>query len=392
MTLATRSANRSPPMPTTSIQHPLIIMPSWLGDAVMATPALRLVRRHLPDATITALLRPGLDQLMAGTALLDHVHVARATGPLGQARVASLLRKHKHDAALLLPNSFATALTVWLARIPRRVGYARDGRGPLLTHTLHAPKRHDGSWAPIPAVEYYLDAAHAFLETASISAPQASKNPVTCAPGFGAPQASRLKAQDPPLLELATTDEQERAADELLHRGGVERGTPMAILNPGGNNPAKRWPPDRFAMLADHLAGEHALTVLINGSPAEAGLVDHIADLANSPVVRLPRLAVTIGSLKAVVRRCRIMVTNDTGPRHIAAAFGVPLVSLFGPTDHRWTTIPTHTGADEIVIIADPTLPESELANDHPERCAIDRITFDRVRDCVDMLLGSSRT
>jgi heptosyltransferase-2 len=358
-------------MPTTSIQHPLIVMPSWLGDAVMATPALRLVRQSVPNATITALLRPGLDQLMAGTTLFDRVHVARATGPLGPARVASLLRKNRHDAALLLPNSFATALTVWLARIPRRVGYARDGRGPLLTRKLHAPKRPDGSWAPIPAVDYYLDAAHAFLETASITPPQ----------------DSRLKTQDSPLLELATTGEQERAAGELLHHGGVEPGTPMAILNPGGNNPAKRWPPDRFARLANHLASEHGLTVLINGSPAEAGLVDHIADLAESPVVRLPRLGVTIGSLKAVVRRCRIMVTNDTGPRHVAAAFGVPLVSLFGPTDHRWTTIPA---AAESVLVADPSLPERELANDHPQRCAIDRITYDRVRETVDQILTSS--
>jgi heptosyltransferase-2 len=97
---------------------------------------------------------------------------------------------------------------------------------------------------------------------------------------------------------------------------------------------------------------------------------------------------VTIGSLKAVVRRAGLMVTNDTGPRHIAAAFGVPTVTLFGPTDPRWTTLPTLGGARRAEVVADPTLPEGEIADDHPDRCRIDRIGVERVQAAVEEVLG----
>jgi ADP-heptose:LPS heptosyltransferase len=107
--------------------------------------------------------------------------------------------------------------------------------------------------------------------------------------------------------------------------------------------------------------------------------------------VCLPELGITVGALKGIVRGARLMVTNDTGPRHIAAAFGVPLVSLFGPTDHRWTTIPTRPEGPEELLLADPTLPETELANDHPERCRIDRIGLEAVVRAVDLVAGGAR-
>jgi heptosyltransferase-2 len=187
-------------------------------------------------------------------------------------------------------------------------------------------------------------------------------------------------------MELATTPDEERAADDLLARANIPPGTPMALLNPGGNNPAKRWPPERFAALADHLAQRRNLTILINGSPAEADLVSAIAAAcrATQPP-QLPGLGINLGSLKALTRRCRLMVTNDTGPRHIAAAFGVPLISLFGPTDPRWTLIPTRAG--ETILTADPTLPETELAEDHPERCRIERIELSAVLEAADRAL-----
>jgi heptosyltransferase II len=105
--------------------------------------------------------------------------------------------------------------------------------------------------------------------------------------------------------------------------------------------------------------------------------------------VSLPDLGGSLGSLKALLAdpRCRLMVTNDTGPRHIAAAFGVPVVTLFGPTDPRWTTIPVRPGG-EAVLVADPTLPADEVADDHPERCRIERIEVERVIGAVEGLLG----
>jgi len=343
----------------------LVVMPSWVGDVVMATPTLRRLRDRFKGSFIGGLVRPGMDQLLAGTAFFDELHVERASGVMGPKFVAAKVRPRRYDTALLLTNSFSTALVVRLAGIPRRIGYDRDARGLLLTDRLEAPRRERGGWAPVPAVEYYLRLAERFL----------------LSPGS---EGAASPAGRVPPMELATTESEERSADDLLARAGIAPGARMALLNPGGNNPAKRWPVERFAALADYLAERHAMTVLLNGSPAEAELVGAIASACRiARPVQLPGLGINLGSLKAVIRRCRLMVTNDTGPRHIAGAFGVPLVSLFGPTDPRWTIIP----APEVVLKADPTLPESEVAEDHPERCRIERISLEAVVEGVETAL-----
>jgi heptosyltransferase-2 len=350
----------------------LVIMPSWVGDAVMATPALRLLRDSLPGAFIGGLVRPGIDELMAGSSFFDEVHVERARGVMGPKIVASRLRGRRYDTALLLTNSFSTALIARLAFIPRRIGYDRDGRGMLLTDRLDPPRRArpQRGWAPVSAVEYYLRAAGVAL-------------------GSG---VETMAAR----LELGVTEEQEAAGGDLLQRAGLEPGRAFMVLNPGGNNVAKRWGSERFAEVGRRLSESQGMAVVINGSPEEAALAEEVgAGIAGAdgssrvPVVLLPRMGVTIGSLKAVVRRASLMVTNDTGPRHIAAAFGVPTVALFGPTDARWTALPA--GTPEVVVVADPTLPAEMVADDYPERCRIDRIGVEEVVRAAETVMGVGR-
>ncbi|MBL8876796.1 MAG: glycosyltransferase family 9 protein [Phycisphaerae bacterium] len=342
----------------------LVVCPSWLGDCVMATPALKLLRENLPGAFIGGLVRPGMDELLAGVPFFDEVHVARSSGVMGPKFVAAKIRPRRYDTAVLLTNSFSTALIVRIAGIPRRVGYDRDLRGLLLTDRLVPPARNDGRRAAISAVTYYKP---------------------LIARTIGLPEGAFSQNETP--LSLCVTTSDVRAADAVFTRAGIDPASPRAILNPGGNNPAKRWPPDRFAQVARHLHQAHGLSIFLNGSPGESELVDQIADLAAVPCVRLPRLGITIGSLKAIVRGSALMVTNDTGPRHIAAAFGVPVVSLFGPTDPRWTTIPTPDGG-EWILVADPTLPESEVADDHPERCRIEGITLESVLEASERAIA----
>lgn len=347
----------------------LVVCPSWLGDVVMATPALRLLRDRLKGAFIGGLVRPGLDELLAGTDFFDELHVDRAQGVMGPKVVASKIRPRRYDAAVLLTNSFSTALVTRLAFIPRRIGYDRDSRGILLTERLKARKRpapHSG-YACVPAVEYYLHAAQCVLEPAN-------------------PEAATVTR---PRLELGTTAAQEEAGARLLESLGVPENVRPVILNPGANNVAKRWPADRFRALAEHLTRERGLTVLVNGSPAEAGLAEQVGGGLRG-AHNLPKAGVTLGSLKAVCRRARLMVTNDTGPRHIAAAFGVPTITLYGPTDPRWTTLPAHPlAAPRVELVADATLPETELADDHPERCRIERIDFETVCREAERLLAA---
>ncbi len=342
----------------------LVVCPSWVGDAVMATPALDRLRRALPGAFIGGLVRPGIDRVLDGAGFFDEVHVERAAGVMGPKFVAAKVRPRRYDTAVLLTNSFSTALIARIAGIPRRIGYDRDGRGLLLTDRLKPEKRSGGGWAIVPAVDYYWR-----LIDALIAGP----------PGRG-------RAPEDASMRLATTLEEEAEADELLGRAGVKPAERLCVLNPGGNNPAKRWPADRFAEFGRRVRGAFGMRVLVNGSPGEAALTAEIAGAcAGADLVALGN---TLGALKAILRRSSLMVTNDTGPRHIAIAFGVPTVSLFGPTDHRWTIVPRGEGPGEASVLADPTLPETESANDHPERCRIDRIGVERVWAAAEGLLA----
>jgi len=352
----------------------LVVLPTWVGDVVMATPALRALRDRLPGTFVGALARPGVDQILAGSDLLDEIHVDRRAGAMGPKKAAAKLRARRYGAAILLANSFSAAMAVRMAFIPRRIGYERDARGMLLTDRLTPLRRRDTppfsrsatnprAWAPIPACDYYMRLVRAYLEDDAIPMPP---------------------------LELRTTEDEEAQADAVLTSAGLHPAEPNAvILNPGGNNPAKRWPAERFGRLAAMLSAERGFDILVNGAPAERGIVEQVIEAARAAhgegtYIALPDHGMTLAALKPVVRRAALMVTNDTGPRHIAASFGVPVVTLFGPTDHRWTTIPFD---DEIEIVADPTLPEEEVANDHPERCAVERIAFDRVAEAATTLL-----
>jgi heptosyltransferase II len=368
-----------PPLPL----RLLVVCPSWVGDAVMATPALRLLRTTLPGCFIGGLAKPGIDQVLAGTDFFDELHIERAAGMMGPKFVAAKVRPRRYDTSLLLTNSFSTALITRIAGIPRRFGYKKDARGVLLTHKLDLPRRPDGSRAAIPAVGAYLNIARFMLR--ELGSDRVPREPSS---SFDIPAGTRM--------ELGTTPDERAAADAILLKSGLP--SPFAILVPGGNNPAKRWPVDRFAALAVHLHTNHYLPTLISGAPAETELINAIRSGCPSPTASLAELGGTLGALKALLASglCRLMVTNDTGPRHIAAAFGVPVISLFGPTDPRWTTIPTAPGpggpGGEKVLVADPTLPESELTNDHPERCRIDRIMLETVIAAADELLLRSES
>lgn len=356
----------------------LVVLPSWVGDAVMATPALRVLRESLPGGLIGGLARPGIEPLLDGTGLIDQWHTNPGSGVMGPKRAAQRVRAGRYEAALLLTNSFSTALAMRLAFIPRRVGYDRDGRGMLLTDRLRPPRRADGRWAMVPAVDSYRFAVQSFVrawtgvEPDAIPAGEATRADVM-------PMALPTDAR----LELAVTERDRADAERTLASAGVGSDAPIAVLNPGGNNEAKRWAAERFAVVGGHLRERHGCRVLVNGSPGERGLCARVGELCGG--VSLPEHGGTLTGLKAIVARARVLVTNDTGPRHIAAALGTPCVALFGPTDPRWTTIPAPR---ERLVLADPDLPAGLSANDHPERCRVDRIEVERVLEAVEGVLS----
>ncbi len=338
----------------TDIARLLVVLPSWVGDVVMATPMLRALRRSLPGAHLAGLMRRGVEPVLDPCNFLDERIVLPSRKVFPGAR---RLRGGRFDAALILPNSFRSAAMVRLARIPQRIGYARDGRGRLLTHTRQ-PLRDGDRYTPISTIDYYLDLAQR----------------------VGVDAADRT-------MHLDVHPDDPAQADELIRRAAPDDsgGGPLVMLNPGGSyGAAKLWPAARFAAVADALIDAHGARVLVNGAPAERAILDAVHDAARHPLVDLPARGMNLRLLKAVVQRCDLMITNDTGPRHFAAALGTPVVTIFGPTDPRWAEVdfPAERQLRVDVFCGPCQLKTCPL--DH--RC-MTRVTVDRVTDAARELL-----
>ena len=345
----------------------LVVMPTWIGDSVMATPTLRALRQVYPEAHIAVLVRRAIRPILDGCPWFDQSIIVRgrrsrsADKPRGGPfRLARRLAVKEFDTAVLLPNSFRTALLVRLAGIPRRVGYDRDGRGFMLTDRL-LPRRWQGRFIPVPAREYYLGIAR------------------------------YLGAHDPdPTMQLFTKQQNDcRVAELLRHEGFDPAGPkPLVIVNPGASyGDAKIWYPDRFAAVADRCVRELGATVAVTGAPNEKAILDEVIAAAREPIIDLPRAGIDLHLLKSVIKISRLLITNDTGPRHIAAALGIPMVTVFGPTDPAWTENDIEYERQVRVDVFCGPCQKKRCPLDH--RC-MTQISPDNVFEQVVKLLGSS--
>jgi heptosyltransferase-2 len=290
----------------------LVRAPSWVGDAVMATPALRALRAAYPRARICVEGRPVLAGLLRGLPHFDEFLPDPGRGLAGALARARALRARRFDWALLLPDSPRAALGPCLARVPRRVGYARDPlRRALLTEALPPPRDAAGDRLPIPMVERYLRLTR------------------------------HLGCADRGLFEELVVDPQVAASlDADLERRGVSRDEPVLAVTPGaGFGPSKLWPPAHFARACDLLARRFGLRPVLAPAPNEVGIARAVAELATERVVCRLDPTVSLEELKALVARARLVLSNDTGPRHVAVALGRPVVVLMGPTDPRHTAV-----------------------------------------------------
>jgi heptosyltransferase-2 len=285
---------------------------------------LRAIRELYPDAQISYLLRRYVKQLYQGMPWHDQLITYR-TGKTkrkqgkGVFDTAARLRAGKFDMAIILPNSFKTALMCKMAGIERIIGYERDGRGFLLTDKL-LPVKDKGKFIPSPIVKYYMGLAH-YL-------------------GSKSRDLSMQLFPTPTDLRNARDVLKKAGLDESIDRPGSKGAAPMVVLNPGAQyGAAKCWRQEYFAELADRFIDDLGATVLISAAPKERAIVEAIHRYMKHEAIDLSSKGLTLGGLKEVVRRCDLMVTNDTGPRHIAAAMDVPVVTIFGPTHPEWTEI-----------------------------------------------------
>jgi len=278
----------------TPIERIVVRAPNWIGDVVLSLGAVRDLRRNFPAARIEMLARPWVSALYEAVAEVDAVR------PSAGIRADARSLRGAFDAAVLLPNSFASALPVWQANIPHRWGYATDLRGPLLTRAGRVPDAVRGR-----SQVYYYRAMLAAVGLTVSATPDAS---LACPPEWGS------------------------HGDALLGGDG-----PWIGLNPGAfYGTAKRWIPERYAAVGDTLARRTGSRVAIVGGAAERVLGQSIAAAMLEPA-RVLCGETSLADLTGVLSRLRVLVTNDSGPMHLAAALGVPVVAIFGPTDERET-------------------------------------------------------
>lgn len=298
---------------------PLVVfLPGWVGDAVMATPALRALRKLAGHAGVVAVGRPAPLEVLEGSGLMDETIATGTRNLPGIWTTALRLRRMRPSMAALLSNSFRVAFMATLAGCPKRVGMAMHGRGMLLTSAVMPERDNRGSRSIVPALVDY--------------------NRIAIACGAEAPDTH---------LELGLTT-RDVAAAAAVYAHPALAGKDVVILNPGAAfGAAKFWPAASFSHLGTMLA-DQGYGVLILCGPAEAELARTIARDANRPsAVALSDITgnkLSLGLSKACVARSALLVTTDSGPRHFAHAFNRPVITLFGPTHIGWTET-WHPGA-----------------------------------------------
>ena len=302
--------------------------PNWVGDVVLSLPALRDLRRQFPAARLEVLARPWVGEIYGALREVDAVIESR-----GLVADAAAVRG-RFDLGVLLPNSFATAFALWRAGIPERWGYATDARGLLLTRGCPVPERVRGQ----SQVYYY----RAMLE------------------GLG------LAVEGPPDASLACPEEWAAHGLSLLGDEG-----PWIGVNPGAfYGTAKRWAPERFAATAALVARRTGARVAIVGAASERPLGEAIAAQLGAPA-RVLCGETTLAGLVGVLSRLRLLLTNDSGPMHLAAALGTPLVAVFGSTD--WSE--TAPFSERARVVREAT----ECAPCRLRECPIDHRCMSRV-------------
>ncbi len=296
-----------------TVRHIVVLAPNWLGDAVMATPVFRLLKRQFPQSLVTVAGRESVCRLLDGLSSIDRFQPFPAQPSLAAMwRIARELRRQDGppDCAVVLPHSFRAALLARLAGAKRRLGYDRGGRRWLLSDAP-PPHRENGRITPIYMTDEYVG----LLRT------------VGC-------------EDDGQGLELHADP---RLADELRRRWAGPG--PLIGLAPGAAfGPSKRWPAERYAAVADALAAQWGARCVLLTGPGEEDTRDAVHKAAATTLMEPDIPGEGVAKLKAAISILDLFIGNDSGPRHVAVAFGAPVVCIMGPTKPAYSVGPYEHG------------------------------------------------
>jgi len=349
----------------------LVRAPNWVGDVVMATPAFRCIRENFPDSHITLLIKKNLRGVVDGSPWFDEVIELEPKAGKGKNGFAfpgtvfsgntkeylgliSKIRAEGFDLGFLFPNSFSSALMVWLGGVRRRIGYQRDARSLLLTDGIERPSEN-GKFLPTYMGDYYLKLC----------------TQLGCEISSGKP-------------ELFISGECENKANELLKKYDIYN-KPFILMNPGASyGSSKLWTAEGFARTADLLKGVIDCNIVLTSGPGETGLADEIEKHSKSGLINLSRASISLDVFKVIVKRCMLLIALDSGPRHYAVALNRPVVVLMGPNDPKYTESEFETGK---VIREDTECSPCQLKTCPTDRRCMTSITPEKVvQTCIDIL------
>lgn len=291
----------------------IVRMPNWIGDLVMATPILTDLRKAYPNAHITAMCRTPISDLLREDRAIDELFTFSKVNNFGRRNerrdIILKLKEGKYDLGVLLTHSFSSAWWFWLGNVKRRIGYKGNGRGLLLTDKMSLPANvHE---------QHLVETYKMLLEPLGIPL-----------------------SQTRPHIDL--TDAEISDAKTILKQRGITSNNIVIGINPGATyGSAKCWLPERFREVTERLIKFDKVRVIYFGDQSSIPLVKEICQGFPS-VVNLAGVT-TIRELAAIIKECQVILTNDSGPMHLAVAVGTPLVALFGSTNET-ATGPYKTG------------------------------------------------
>ncbi len=286
-----------------------VFCPNWVGDVVMATPVFLCLRRNFPEADLLGVIRTYARGVIEDGPWFDNILEIKNKSHRAFFDTVKTLRGIRPDLAVLLPNSFRSAAMAWLGGSKRIVGYRRDVRSLLLSGGPTPQKGKDGI-IPVPMVHYYMELCK-YME---------------------------LDISDSIKPSLFFSDRLNERANSLLEKYGIQKDKMVIGINPGASfGSSKCWPPENFARLADLFSEKWDCKIILFTGPGEEPIAEAIVDAANVTVINPSSDKVGLALLKPLIKRCGLLVTNDTGTRHYGVALDVPTVVIIGPMDPAYT-------------------------------------------------------
>jgi heptosyltransferase-2 len=319
--------------------HPdtiLVFCPNWVGDVVMATPTFKCLRQNYPDARLIGLIRGYAKGVVEDGPWFDQLIEANDKTWCGFIELVYQIRQLKADLAVVLPNTFRSALVARLGGASKIFGYRRNYRSALLTDGPN-PRRKGKQITPVAMVDYYLEICRRL----------------------------KLTIDQKIMPRLFISDSVQEKGDQLLDRYGIASDNLVIGINPGAQYGASKcWPPEYFARLAELLEQRWNCSLLLLIGPGEESIGNEIIQQSKAKIINTGPDKVDLALLKPLIQRCRLLVTNDTGPRHYAVAFNVPVVVIMGPTDPRYT----HANLEKTIVLRH----ELDCSPCHLKECPLD--------------------